>query len=209
MASSLGRPVRLSSVRLRLLPRPGFVLYDLTVDEDPGFGAEPLLQASSVTASIRLLSLWRGRLEINEVSVDEASVNLVRSPEGSWNLESLFRTAATKAGSANPGEKEAPPFPYIAATNSRVNFKNGVREAALFAGRHGSFVLAGETRSLADQVARPTCPHRCEPGPGRHRGCGVECKRAGCARSAPDANLPRSGLARRATRAAHAPCYGV
>ena len=128
MAASLGRPVRLSSVSLRLLPRPGFVLYDLTVDEDPGFGAEPLLHASSVTASIRLLSLWRGRLEISEVSVDDASLNLVRSPQGSWNLEPLFRTAATKAGSSNPNQRPAPPFPYIAATNSRVNFKNGVEK---------------------------------------------------------------------------------
>jgi AsmA family len=128
MAASLGRPVRLSSVSLRLLPRPGFVLYDLVVEEDPAFGAEPLLRASSVTASIRLFSLWRGRLEISEVSVDDASLNLVRSPEGNLNLDPLFRTAATKAGSSNPGEKLAPAFPYIAATNSRVNFKNGAEK---------------------------------------------------------------------------------
>ena len=31
LSESLGRPVRLSSVELRLLPRPGFVLTDLTV----------------------------------------------------------------------------------------------------------------------------------------------------------------------------------
>jgi len=85
-------------VRGRLLPRPGFVLYDLTVEEDPAYGAEPLLHATKVVASIRLLSLWRGRLEISEVSVDEASLNLVRMPEGRWNLESLLQTAATKAG---------------------------------------------------------------------------------------------------------------
>jgi hypothetical protein len=128
MAESLGRPVRLSSVRLQLLPRPGFVLYDLVVEEDPAFGAEPLLHASTVTASIRLLSLWRGRLEISEVSVDEASLNLVRSPDGNWNLDSFFRTAATKVGTAANREPHAPPFPYIAATNSRINFKNGVEK---------------------------------------------------------------------------------
>ena len=129
MAASLGRPVRLSSVRVRLLPRPGFVLYDLTVEEDPAFGSEPLLHASTVTASIRLLSLWRGRLVISSVSVDEASLNLVRSPEGNWNLDPLFRTAATKAGTAFNGSGDhAPPFPYIAATNSRINFKNGVEK---------------------------------------------------------------------------------
>ena len=88
LAGQAGAPV---SVELRLLPRPGFVLYDLTVEEDPAFGAEPLLHANTVTASIRLLSLWRGRLEISEISVDEASLNLVRSPAGRWNLDPLFQ----------------------------------------------------------------------------------------------------------------------
>jgi hypothetical protein len=129
MASSLGRPVRLSSMRLRLLPRPGFVLYDLTVEDDPAFGAEPLLRANTVTAIIRILSLWRGRLELSEVIVDEASVNLVRRPDGRWNLDPLFQTAASRVGVAtNAGEKRAMPFPYIAATNSRVNIKNGAEK---------------------------------------------------------------------------------
>ncbi len=127
ISASLGRPVRLSQVSVRVLPRPGFVLSDLTVDEDPEFGGEPLLHASTVTASIRLLPLWRGRLQISEISVDEASLNLVRSAAGRWNLEALFKTAATKAGSA-PAAGAAPPLPYLAATNSRINFKNGVEK---------------------------------------------------------------------------------
>ena len=100
MAASLGRPVRLSSVELRLLPRPGFVLTDLSVEEDPAYGAEPILHANTVIAYFRLLSLWRGRLEIGRISVDEASLNLVRTEAGRWNLDSLFRTAAAQAGSA-------------------------------------------------------------------------------------------------------------
>ena len=93
MSNSLGRPVRMSGVELRLLPRPEFVITDLTVDEDPSYGAEPVLHASSVTAAIRLFSLWRG-LEISRISVDEASLNLVRTTQGRWNLDTLFRTAA-------------------------------------------------------------------------------------------------------------------
>ncbi len=46
MSNSLGRPVRLSAVELRLLPRPEFVITDLTVDEDPSYGAEPVLHAN-------------------------------------------------------------------------------------------------------------------------------------------------------------------
>jgi AsmA family/AsmA-like C-terminal region len=129
LSDSLGRPVRLSSVRVHLLPRPGFVLDDLTVEEDPAFGVEPLLHATTVTAYIRMLSLWRGRLEISEISVDEASLNLVRTPDGRWNLDSLLHMAATKAATANAdSDAHVPPFPYLAASSSRINFKYGVEK---------------------------------------------------------------------------------
>jgi len=129
MAASLGRPVRLSSVELRVLPRPAFVLTDLNVEEDPAYGAEPILHANSVTASFRLLSLWRGRLEIGRISVDEASLNLVRTEQGRWNLDSFFRTAAAHAGSAqeSPGRR-AVPLPFLEATNSRINIKSGAEK---------------------------------------------------------------------------------
>jgi hypothetical protein len=126
VSASLGRPVRLSSVELRLLPRPSFVLTDLIVDEDPAYGAEPVLHANTVTASIWLLPLWRGRLEINRISVDEASLNLVRTSAGHWNLDSFLRTAATQPGSGRA--TTSIPFPYMEATNSRINIKNGVEK---------------------------------------------------------------------------------
>ena len=79
LSRSLGRPVRLSSVQVQLLPRPGFEISDLSVAEDPAYGAEPVLHANEVSASIRLLALFRGRVEIGKISVDEASLNLVRA----------------------------------------------------------------------------------------------------------------------------------
>jgi len=130
MSASLGRPVRLSSVELRLLPRPGFVLYDLSVEEDPAYGTEPILHANKVTASFRLFSLWRGRLEIGRISVDEASLNLVRTEAGRWNLDSLFRTAAARAESAadSAGRRRAVPLPHLEATHSRINIKSGAEK---------------------------------------------------------------------------------
>ena len=126
ISTSLGRPVRMSSVELRVLPRPGFVLSDLSVAEDPAFGAEPLLHATSVTAYIRLLSLWRGRLEIGTISVDDASLNLVRTSAGRWNIDPLLRTAAVRP--QNAGAVKAVPLPYLEATNSRINIKNGAEK---------------------------------------------------------------------------------
>ena len=123
---SLGRPVHLSSVELRLLPRPGFVLTDLTVEEDPAFGVEPVLRANTVTAAIRLLSLWRGRLEISRIGVDEASLNLVRTKEGRWNLDPLFHTATGQSHGAQQGRALA--LPFLEATNSRINIKNGIEK---------------------------------------------------------------------------------
>jgi len=127
MAASLGRPVRLSSVGVRVLPRPSFVLTDLTVEDDPAYGAEPILHANTVVASIRLLSLWRGRLEIGSVSVDEASLNLVRTADGHWNLDPLFRSVAANA---QPGAapRTSRRLPALEASNSRINIKNGVEK---------------------------------------------------------------------------------
>ncbi len=127
ISTSLGRPVRLSSVEVRLLPRPGFVLTDLTVEDDPGYGAEPVLHADTVAASIRLLSLWRGRLEIDSISVDEASLNLVRTSAGSWNIDPLLRTATAHAHTAS-ARAGLVKLPYLEATNSRINIKNGVEK---------------------------------------------------------------------------------
>jgi hypothetical protein len=131
ISTSFGRPVRISSVEMRLLPRPGFLLTDLTVEEDPAYGFEPVLHANTVTASIRLLSLWRGRLELDTISVDEASLNVVRSAPGHWNLDSLLRTATAQAPSEaeKPGNPAKPVrLPYLKATNSRINIKNGAEK---------------------------------------------------------------------------------
>src|SRR5215475_2908332 len=54
ISASVGRPVRMSSVELRILPRPSFVITDLVVDDDSAYSYEPLLHANTVTASIRL-----------------------------------------------------------------------------------------------------------------------------------------------------------
>jgi len=127
MSNSLGRPVHMSAVELRLLPRPGFVITDLTVDEDPAYGAEPVLHANTVTAAIRLFSLWRGRLDMSRISVDEASLNLVRTPDGRWNLDTLFRTAA-RSQSTGMRQGRLLTLPYLEATNSRIHIKKGVEK---------------------------------------------------------------------------------
>jgi uncharacterized protein involved in outer membrane biogenesis len=127
LAASLGHPVEVSGITLQLLPRPGVQIANFVVDSAPGYSAEPILQCSSVTAAFRILSLWRGRLEIARISLDEPSLNLERAPDGEWNFASLL-LQASRAQQAPTGLAIAHGqnrFPYIEASNARINFKYG------------------------------------------------------------------------------------
>jgi hypothetical protein len=127
LSSAIERPVDIGAVHLRLLPRPGFDLENLVVYDDPSFGAEPMLRAGEVTATLRLTSLARGRMEIARLDLTEPSLNLAQSGNGRWNLEALLeRTARTPlAPTAKAKSEPRPGFPYIDATSARVNFKKG------------------------------------------------------------------------------------
>lgn len=130
MSEALGRPVYVGGMELRLLPMPGIVMSDFTVEEDPAFGAEPALHANSVVASLRMTSLWRGRLEVSRISLDEANLNLVRNEAGQWSVGSVL-LRASQIPNAPTGQKHAGPrprFPYIEATDARIDFKNGAEK---------------------------------------------------------------------------------
>ncbi|MBT9332122.1 AsmA family protein [Paracidobacterium acidisoli] len=130
ISRSLGRPVHMSGVGLRLLPTPGIVISDFEVEEEPAFGAEPVLRASSVVASLRLSSLWRGRLEVSRISLDEASLNLVRNAKGLWNIGSVLDQAShlSNAPTMQRRAGSSPRFPYIEASNARINFREGLEK---------------------------------------------------------------------------------
>jgi hypothetical protein len=126
ISAAMARPVEISSVHIRLLPRPGFDLENLVVYDDPAFGAEPMLRAGAVTVDLRLSSLVRGRMELARLDLTEPSLNLVRGANGRWNLETLLQRAAETP--LAPTSKEAgarPAFPYIEGSSARINFKIG------------------------------------------------------------------------------------
>lgn len=127
ISRAVARPVEVGSVQLRFLPRPGFDLENLVIDEDPAFGAEPILRASEVTAVVRVSSLLRGRLDVSRLELTDPSVNLVRRADGRWNLEDLLEhTARTPTAPTAKSKSEARPgFPYIEASSGRINFKAG------------------------------------------------------------------------------------
>jgi AsmA family/AsmA-like C-terminal region len=142
ISRALGREVTVGRVSMRVLPQPGIDLRQFVVAEDPSFGAEPMLRANSVYATLRLSSLWRGRLEIGSLSLEEPSLNLVRRSDGQWNLAALLeRNASIPTAPTAVNKPEARPrFPYIQAENGRINFKIGP-EKKVYAFTDADFAL--------------------------------------------------------------------
>ena len=129
ISQAVGRNVQIGSVRLRFLPRPGFEIDDLLVRDDAAFGAEPLLRAPDVMAAVSLGALLRGRMEVARLSLSEPSLNLTRNLEGQWNLEDVLdRTSHTLAPTGSSRQSRGPSFPYIEATDARVNLKLGTEK---------------------------------------------------------------------------------
>ena len=125
ISTALGRPVHFDSVSLTLLPLPGFTLKTFVIGEDPAFGFEPVLRADEVQVTLRISSVWHPHVEFSKIAFTEPSVNLVRSPDGKWNIESLLlqashiQAAPTSQRFAGPARR----FPYIEATGARLNLK--------------------------------------------------------------------------------------
>jgi hypothetical protein len=131
MSKALGRPVTCDSIELRLLPQPGFYLANVVIGDDPAYSLEPILHAEEVNAYLGISSLWRGHMEIARLNLNYPSLNLVERDDGSWNLESLlWKAARTQAApTATRLSISRPRFPYIEATNGRINFKYGLRKS--------------------------------------------------------------------------------
>ncbi len=130
---SLGRPVHIDAVTLNLLPQPGFTLQNFVVTEDPEYGAEPVVRANVVRATLRVRSLWQRRVEFSRIALDEPSLNLVHRPDGRWNVENILLQASRMpaAPTAQKGAGDSPRFPYIEATGARVNVKMGLEKMPL------------------------------------------------------------------------------
>ncbi len=149
ISRALGREVTVSNIELKLLPRPGVVLDNFVVAENPSYGAEPMLRADTVTVYLRLTSLWRGRLEIGTLDLDNPSLNLVRRADGHWNLEELVERASqsSPAPTAKKRPQTRPRFPYVEASSGRINFKLGNVKKA-FAFTDADFALWLESENL-------------------------------------------------------------
>lgn len=146
LGAGLGRPVQVGQVRLKLLSGPGFELQKVTIAEDPAFGSEPFVRMPTLRATLRLRSLWTGRMSFSSLVFVEPSVNLVRNGEGRWNLGPLLAHATSTSRLLTAS-------PYVELQDARINFKSGDTKSVFF--------LSGVDAALSSAAV---------PGPGKAPG---------------------------------------
>ena len=158
LSQALGRDVTVQGISIQTFPQPGLLLSGVVVADDPNISAEPLLRADEVLATLRVTSLWRGRLEIATLKLQYPSLNLVRANDGRWNLESLLERArqTPSAPTAKSRPEARARFPYIESNGGRINLKLG-NEKTVFALNDADFAvwLAAEDEWRMRLEARP------------------------------------------------------
>jgi len=170
LAESFGRAVEVGSFDVSLWGGPQLVARYVTVAEDPRFGHEYFLRAEQLTAGLRWTALFRGRLEFDSVALTRPSLNLVRTPEGQWNLENWLPWPGTAISPAEPGPPapaEARRLDRVSIEGGRINFKRGVdKHPFAVTGVEGTVSQAGDGQWNIDVEGRPMRAGVVVQGPG-------------------------------------------
>jgi len=125
---ALHRQVTFGEVSVRVLPRPGFVIENAVIQEDPAFGSEPFTRVDRIECDIRWQTLLGSRLDFSHFRLQHPNINLVREVGGGWNVERLLLLSPAPSGA--PGAVSSSPQVTtgpldLEVEDGRVNFKLG------------------------------------------------------------------------------------
>ena len=122
----LGRQVEVGDVHFTFFPGPfpgpGFTVDNVVIHEDARAGIEPFAHVETLGARVRILSLFRRKLEFSSLNLEDATINLVKTDAGSWNFQFLLDTPAVTSGT----------MPALRMRAGRVNFKFGDTKSVFY-----------------------------------------------------------------------------
>ena len=158
LAATFGRPVEVGHFGFTIFGGPRFEADSVTVVEDARFGQEYFLRADRLTASLRWAALLHGRMEFDRLSLSRPSLNLVRSADGQWNVETWLPPA--NAQTSLEGYRPPADLPAHASRidieAGRINFKKGTEKLSFaLIDVSGSLNLQSAGRWSLDLQAQP------------------------------------------------------
>ena len=88
LEQQLDRKVTLGNMELGLFPLR-FRVLNLGIAEDPKFGGRNFIQTQELSVSVKLLPLLSKSVQVDSLSLDRPSVELIKNAQGVWNFASL------------------------------------------------------------------------------------------------------------------------
>ncbi|MDX2030632.1 MAG: AsmA family protein [Blastocatellia bacterium] len=102
LEKTLGRPVQLGAMKLRVLPSIKVAVEQVRIGEDPKFAQGDFVTARAVRLQMGLMSLLKGAPEVSGIELDEPAIVLIRQPDAQWNWSTLKPLQSTEAQSSQP-----------------------------------------------------------------------------------------------------------
>jgi hypothetical protein len=128
LEQTLHRPVKFGALSFHLVPRPGFSIENVEVDEAPEFGSEPFARVDHIDCQLRWHSLWRTRMDFAHLHLDRPSFNIVLNSRGEWNVENLLLQSgvtAPRGGGTGARPSALPEQLELDVDDARINFQVG------------------------------------------------------------------------------------
>lgn len=121
-SDALGRQVTIAGdARLSIFPVISATVKDVTVANPEGFEEPNMIEASALRGSVRLLPLLSRRVEVSELSFEDATVRLTRLEDGTPNW--TFATTDTSGQEVEDEEPSSGGDPF-AASIDRASLRN-------------------------------------------------------------------------------------
>lgn len=113
-------------------PLVGFEVHDISFDNPPGFGQEPMLTAKRVEAYLQVIPLLLGELRIHSVLLDGLQLRLRRKSNGHTNWSDLLADKdAASPGPGDPGKATGIDLAEIHLTDGAIAIWDELRNRRL------------------------------------------------------------------------------
>jgi len=93
LEAALNRKITVKNIRLTLLPYIGVRVADFVVQDDPTFNADPFASLASLDVRVRVLPLFIGHVEVDQIVLQEPVMTVVKDRQGRFNVSTIGKQA--------------------------------------------------------------------------------------------------------------------
>ncbi|HET8946887.1 MAG TPA: AsmA family protein, partial [Candidatus Polarisedimenticolia bacterium] len=117
-----GRKATFGPIALRVLPAPAVHVAPVTLAEGARYPGRDFVRVDGIDVRLRLMPLFRGRVEFGSIVIDRPTVTVIRDRQGHWNFDDLLERAEAlkKQGGAPAGAPAAGGAPAISIGTAEI-----------------------------------------------------------------------------------------